>query len=697
MRRTIIMPKMYTAPNTYHFMEHAFQQHTSMAIDINGNGKVDLLITQDDSTKIYEWNCELQKMQLVLTSDGGRVRNFPTDLHLCYYGDFNGDGIQDILTYATDHHWRININNGIPYCTTSVDITSLLQAIPNWKTDQYNSKDCHHPLVADFNGDGKVDIAQIQDNVWHIFFTRYINANNQYAYTEKILDSVPYDESILVFKLGDVNNDGKIDIIYKIKHAWCFFRNESADLIAKITNGLSVETELEYTQYVKGNAYVQGKIHLPLVKTLKQSNGSGNGKNTTTFEYINPVFNYQRHCFQGFNYFYCHSNGITKEYTFFKNNTFQILEPDKIRTYKTSDKNGDEPFEVQTFMPEVFTFGSNAIFLPYNRYHITNDVLNHRFFYTERILYESRIAFGREQFNISGVKTFEQSEVWSPYAVKTTTKTTYQKYYNKYIKPDSVIITEERAGEILVKKQYKKISYQADGIYLSQIRKWNEYGSQLQTFSLYNNAGIPLWNVFTATNAVTVYKSTQMDSTFRFITREVNMYNLFQNNFHIDTIGTYTYNTKTGNLLTSTDRNGFTTTYHYDKFGQKTATFYPDGSWDSVYVGWGNPITTVANSAYYTCTMSSFGAMGYTVYDKLGRKIFTYSQSDGCSEIRYNSVGQVVKVSFPYLYNTIEADKKWTTYAYDLLGRVIREKSPTTNICYKYGILCDTAYESKRD
>ena len=194
-------------------------------------------------------------------------------------------------------------------------------------------------------------------------------------------------------------------------------------------------------------------------------------------------------------------------------------------------------------------------------------------------------------------------------------------------------------------------------------------------YSNYNSLGIPLSKVYYPSNMAPRYEYFTYDNTGRFLLTSTNPLN------HVSS---YTYNPKTGSVLTSTDVNGLITTYEYDVWGRNISVLYPDQTKDSVsYHLYSNQY--MPHAVCYIQNTSSTGPYTRTYKDVLGREIHNYVQGTGYTDICYNGKGQVYRTSMPYTsISTNVSSKTWNTYTYDNYGRITNETAPYKNTSYSY-------------
>lgn len=156
----------------------------------------------------------------------------------------------------------------------------------------------------------------------------------------------------------------------------------------------------------------------------------------------------------------------------------------------------------------------------------------------------------------------------------------------------------------------------------------------------------------------------------------------------------YTYDLRTGAVMTVKDPNNITTTFTYnDGFGRKTQESRPGSPTTNIYYEcWDGSIpgsgvkcpTPTGSSVTRIRTVTSGGGTNYAFHDMLGRVVQTNTQGFGGNYsykvTQYDPLGRVTSVSHPYFSGE---EVHCTTYGYDALGRVrtITEPGPSTTDC----------------
>ena len=172
--------------------------HVDGTGDFNGDGRVDLLLRNDNGT-MTNW---------LGTANGGFTANdanatvaVGTDWHVAGVGDFNGDGKDDIL-------WRND--NGVIFNFLG---TANGGVVNNGDNSYVNVDNVWHvAAVGDFNGDGKADILWRNDN-GTIF--DFLGKDNGGVVNNGDNSFVAVDNAWHVAGTGDFNGDGIDDILWR--------------------------------------------------------------------------------------------------------------------------------------------------------------------------------------------------------------------------------------------------------------------------------------------------------------------------------------------------------------------------------------------------------------------------------------------------------------------------------------------------
>jgi FG-GAP-like repeat len=182
--------------------------------DFNGDGKGDIL-WRDTSGDVAIW--EMNGTSILNPSASYVATVSPSTWSIVGVGDFNGDGMADILWRDTSGDvaiWEMNGTSIVNASTTYVGTVPTTWSIVG---------------TGDFNGDGKSDILW-QDTagdvaIWEMNGTSILNASTTYVAT------VAPGTTWSIVGTGDYNGDGKSDILW---------RDTSGDVAIWEMNGTSI-------------------------------------------------------------------------------------------------------------------------------------------------------------------------------------------------------------------------------------------------------------------------------------------------------------------------------------------------------------------------------------------------------------------------------------------------------------------------
>lgn len=700
------------------------------AIDYNGDGKNEILFIRQGLAKIYELNVTFDANLnpvignpafIEVSSDG-----YPTSAHDVYMGDFNGDGLTDVLTYVSGAGWEIGYGKGNGKFNDIRSVANL----------GINKPDCFYSspavLVGDFNGDGKADIFDAADPSSsgtscsgygsrihyskgnHNFETKnYAINTNQIAYGARML------------KLGDFNGDGSADVIGRKTlstsddfyiHKFSAF--DDTKLMTKVVNGLGVSTRIEYTKQTKdyfpqypsvdyfsnvNYPFVNKQIPISLVKSVFLDAGFyGNGENRVDYDFKKFTWANLGRGTLGFQEVVVKDiarNTNSSQSAVFNNDKFLLL------PWSTSVSKNNTTLSSSRSLFEVKSFGGNryGIYPKFTESYdnLTGQNIREDFSFQETytdgmgaVVVESTYHIGKPIKKITSKGFYRQffNFLGIDGALETTTETfSYPSItaivigdpipFYRYFLPNRIQTTAVRKGQDPFSSDVRFVYNNAKGWVT---KKRDNFGlpHAVTTDYTYNTFGNLATQTVSSVGCPTVAETIEYDPTNRFVkTRYNTAYPLLKS--------TNTYNGYTGRLSSTLDNvSGITETFVYDGFGRATAVT------DNIGLQKTTTISDVQQGApgdaVYTVTEFSniTNKNVWKHYDRLGRLLrtarFDFNGDVLFEDVNYNLIGQMTSNSLPY--KEIGGTPVYTSFSYDNLGRQTQISAPNGNTLFNYNL-----------
>jgi hypothetical protein len=170
--------------------------------DVNGDGKADLVVTLQDATYAGCQNNTVAVLEGLGTGKFKKAVYYPTGASAqeqqIYLVDLTGSGKLDIVTANSDGTLSVLLNKGNGTFTTE----PLIPAVTNLFYQESLT-------FADFNGDGKMDIALTPRTAYAALWILPGNGNGTFG--TPIQTTTPYYPAAAV--AADFNKDGKMDLL----------------------------------------------------------------------------------------------------------------------------------------------------------------------------------------------------------------------------------------------------------------------------------------------------------------------------------------------------------------------------------------------------------------------------------------------------------------------------------------------------
>jgi RHS repeat-associated protein len=632
-----------------------------LAGDFDGNGCMDGLLQGAVNQLMYD--CEAAQGTVAIS-------NWLASGYKLVLGDFNGDGMTDVLTVHPS-------STGKLYLATGASLIDSGYTTPAaWGRYQV--------MVGDFNGDGRMDLALIAANsiggnygptTPHQIF---LSTGTGFASAASIAN--PTGDAIV--SVDDFNGDGVADLwIYKPSAASNknveYVTNYQPQLISAIDNGLGAVTKISYNRlnaspsvYTKssGAVYPERELIGPqsVVTQVQYPNGIGGTRNYQ-YAYSGARLHQQGRGLMGF--------------------AKVTLTDLATNIVTTTTYRQDYPFTGR-IASETQTSGSVTLRSTTNTY--AADTLSSGDG-QRRFVKLTQSATSAKDLNGAALPSTTSTYTYDAYGNPLTltvsgsggdTQTTTNVYTNTVSSTSwllgrltSATTVHALSGQTSITR---KSAFQYDattGLMSSeQIEPGN---SALALTSAYTRDGFG--NITTTTisgsDIVTRSSSNTYDTQGRFVLSRTNAQG------HLEK---FTYSAAFGSVTQYTDPNNLISSYQYGTFGHLLKSTDPDGRYrDTTYyycsgVVAGGTASCPANAAGEMTTTPKraggtvqSGPATRTYYDRLSRVVAEDIQGIGGAWIRtayeYDARGNLRRASRPYFLSGGTA--QWTTYTYDILER----------------------------
>ena len=619
------------------------------AIDFNGDGKTELMAIFQNYAIIINITQEGFSQPFTAPSSVINVNsNAYNPLVSHFMGDFNGDGLVDILQYSPNKGnpvWNMMLFNGKAFNDP------ILVNLPNFNTTDHNTE----VIINDYNEDGKADILVLyQNNELNTYV--YLSQNGlrfQLASANKTT-SVKGDLTPENCSSVDYNNDGKIDImietnIYATPMVFTYQAYSNTMVVDKITDGLNNTIEFRYCKLLDSGKYKRSKSPVQDITYLRggpmqvlgaliKPDGLG-GKVTTSYTYQNLAIHTLKgeSCFEKITA----KNNVSNQ----ASSTMHTLEPFLLQTgistptynstiVKKISKTGlvyriTEEVEIKQHYSNNSTTKSEVIYDLYGN-PITTTLSN----------FGGLSELGNAtSTDLTRLENFVNGKAWLPYLPQKITC-----YKTNSNGESATLVTQ--------------MSYDPNGNMQSKIAYYGLPKAITTNYSNRNAFGIALTVTTSAANVETKTVQHEYDKTGRFKTKTINPLQQSTSN---------EYNSQ-GCLTISRDIDGSQTRNQYNGFGLLTAANTPTGFVKKI-TDWTN--NNPLGSIYRVVTQIEGMADKVDYFDLLGRKIKAsvgaVNNKTFITETVYNADGSIQKESKPYFQNEIPI---WTEYlSYDSFYR----------------------------
>ena len=662
--------------------------------DMNSDGMQDLFVVHSSGYYIYyNQGGPITKNNMMFSTATGcfSVGSNLKSEYMIVPGDFNGDGLLDILSNAkASNTWKLFFNNGNGgfQCYSASTLSNITK-------HNYTNKDSERFAcnVMDFDGDGSDDVV-ITKAVYNNDNNKTFNKTYTYwlrscgtclSYIHYATSNVEDDALSRRIVAGDFDGDGRLELfnygndlahginangsaVYRYYDV-AGFSNQTGK-ITRIVGDYGASIDITYSTLADINVYSNGtntpypapyvREPINVVKSITCNNGAA-GISSKSFSYQGLRMHKTGRGFLGF------------EKTIISDDISGQVVESGINTWHPT-------FFVPTSTYSIITVenGVEAQNNTVTDYHSVDNSLYYLFAdTTTSIDLDGNSVTTTHQYYESNGMLLRESVVYGTgndmYVIKE-----YQSYLSKgrRYQPRTETVRAKYPGDEELLVSAKKFVYNNTTGAVEQMVENYTKPLPLTTNYTYTPQGNIASKRMTGTGISNYIQYYLYDNTKRFITRE------YSNPVSYDKILTYD---TWGNKLSETDNtNGsspITDSYQYDHWGNVIGITKADGSTEKTRMGWSND----PSMRFFILSEGDNKPWVKTWYDNAGREVLIESVGLKDVPVRkttgYDNMGHVKSVE------NKEGDNEITQYySYDSRGRLRNETSTSgTNINYQYG------------
>ena len=645
--------------------------------DMNANGLTDMMVINDYGYTIY-WNQGYGTTGTFFSDNDNHKVSYTniTDMYSMTPGDFNGDGLLDILTNESVNQWCFYLNEGDGSFTKMTAFTDPLNTIGN------NS----HCEILDFDGDGKSDVVITKAvyiyNVFSYVETKWLCSTGttlvekHSATSKRITD---YDASKYI--TGDFDGDGRMELVnygYDCAHGvnansdpvWRIYKNSNltaqSGKVTSVSGDFGATTNITYSTLADQNIYTRGTdesypaprytIPINVVKQTTQSNGAA-GSMTTQYNYEGLKAHLRGRGLLGFSKTYATNTttGVTTESGITQWDTAHYIP--KI-TYSRTTIGSDVSQTTSTIsISDSYNSSNRKIYFAYPSQTVVTDMdgfttsTYHTCDTAKGYVLSDSTVYGTNMYRAVRYRQYTDNKVGGVYRPQTVI--TRQRHPND-TSPFSITTNytyNSTTGTVSTKVDNYGTSAPLTTTYTYD--SWGNLTSELSTYS------------GNATPCTTCYS---YDATHRFPAR------IYTN--PASSVRKYTYDTW-GNVLTEQDSINTsinnTVTNTYDSWGNITRT-QKAGEGELTYTrGWGSD----ASQRWFVLEQGTDRPWVKTWYDNQGREVLTESIGPKNVSVSSTTTYSYSNHELTVSSTDVNGDLSLTgSKRYDVRGRTVEESFP---------------------
>ena len=697
--------------------------------DIDSDSHSEIMLLYNDHVAIA--NITKNGNEYVLSSSISDY-NFSSEDYL-FPGDFNGDGHPDLLIYNNRTYWKVAFSDGNGLMTpASCMAVNLLQGLTLAPQDRYicSLRSLSDPSetirTADFDGDGKTDVAVIKHTGGSYYtmigFKMYKKDTGGYDFKDKSRYNFPINTGHKYVHLGNFLGQENISILGSVENTnqvpkiVSLYPQSAKYGVERVTDGLGNRHGFKYEYLMPQNAnqfyeyefqWINNDVRtipIPVRALCADTVFTINDiPCVTTYSYKNLMFNNKGRGVLGFEskkskHFI---NSELQQSDYFENSldyidNYSILLPKSCFKYNYCNQlAASESYRYNIFV----CMQNNKVLMPSMRCKTTvnydNDnpetILNTR---VENIDYHSDMSspYYSDIVNVASSTTGEDAAYTGEFADSCVFWTRNDYFYDNSINNWLLlrVVKETTTSHISTSEHgttdiSNSITYTYDSNrqHMVKTKQLNPHDADTSNFVLRttytyspSNGIIDhiVKNVSAPNDATVQDRTTSIEYSsqylYRFPTKTTNSMNY---------VATSTYDQKFGWKLSDTDCNGLVTTYETDFFGLDDKTTAPDGTVSIASKRWSRDHGDAPQGAtYYTWSKGTGTYSSMTFYHKTGVPLRYVSHGINGQviyvDMMYDSRGNLFRKSLPY--EAGNSPEGYITYCYDRLNRLIMTVYP---------------------
>jgi Rhs family protein len=646
--------------------------------DVNGDGIPDVVVTSSDGSKLG-----------IVTLLGPTLANqvsssISSSANGAALADLNGDGVAEMLFFRQDGY---NITVGV------AQADGMGSFLPRSNTNTtVPTYDAYQPVVADLNGDGYNDVAWVETGGGAHHIVPMLSKGFQQFDVQPVINAVPGSLPLGPIIGGDFDGDGLAEIAMVSVNARSMriahFRGAQHLKLSQITDGFSAYVRVHYASQVQGGIYSDDGagatfpvrlLHVPqsLVSEVRTLN-PGHADRVVDYRYEGARFHAQGLGFLGFSSVTVSDLTTGNVETTKYSQTFPYI---GMATAQTTTHGNLTLSRTTTQYANITTAGAARFPYPQGSTATSYEIEGNN-----RPFSSTQTANTYNRYGELTESNVAVNDIGSGATFLTYTTHQYQDDPTRWLLGRLTQTQVTRSDNVSGQSITRTSTFTYDpgtGLLASEEVEPNDQNHWMRTD--YIRDGFGNITATTVTGAdIPARRSTKQYSALapyygRFKTKACNALNQ---------CAVYSYDATTGNVTSSTNANGITTTFHYDVFGRATGQTVDQPQagglhtassvarfWcsDAPALCFGSP-----NGVWGEHSTSSSGRNAVVVQDATGRELLRGAVNGKGTWVLvrtlYDALGRKAQVSTPFFSNSTE--KYWTTTQYDALNRPISVTAP---------------------